>query len=61
MIKNTLPDKSENPESLRKDDRYSSKAFQLMWPWLARIYWGRSTGCFIYSFVIQVISEKNTV
>ena len=32
MIKNTLPDKSENPESLRKDDRYSSKAFQLMWP-----------------------------
>ena len=29
-----------------------------MCPKLARICWGRSTGCFIYSFVIQVISEK---
>ena len=25
---------------------------------LTRIYWGRSTGCFFYSFAIQVISEK---
>ena len=25
---------------------------------MARICWGRSTGCFIYNFVIQVISEK---
>ena len=28
---------------------------------MARICWGHSTGCFIYSFVIQVISEKNRV
>ena len=29
-----------------------------MFPWLARICWGCSIGCFTYSFVIQVISEK---
>ena len=29
-----------------------------MCEWLARICWERSTGCFIYSFVIQVIREK---
>ena len=57
MIKNTLPDKSGNPESL-KNNGNSSKAFQLMCQWLARICWERSTGCFIYSFVIQVIREK---
>ena len=28
---------------------------------MARICLGRSTGCFIYSFVIQVISEKHCV
>ena len=30
MIKNTLPDKSGNPESVKKINRNSSKAFQLM-------------------------------
>ena len=34
------------------------KAFQLMCPYLARNCWRISTGCFIYNFVIQVISEK---
>ena len=29
-----------------------------MHPQLARIFWERSAGCFISSFVIQVISEK---
>ena len=28
---------------------------------MARICWGCSTGCLIYSFVIQVISEKHCV
>ena len=31
---------------------------QLMCPCLVRICWGLSTGCFICSFVIEVISEK---
>ena len=57
LIKNSLPNKSRIPESL-KNNRSSSKAFQLMYPYLTRICWGRSTGCFIYNFVIQVISEK---
>ena len=41
-----------------KNNCNSSKAFELICPYLATIYWRRSTGCFIYSFVIQVISEK---
>ena len=28
---------------------------------LVRIFWGRSTSCFIYGFGIQIISEKNSV
>ena len=36
----------------------SSKAFQLMYPQLVRICRGRCTGCFIYSFVIQMISKE---
>ena len=45
----------------QKNNRKSSKAFQLICPQLVRICWGRSTGCFIYSSVIQVIDEKNCV
>ena len=41
-----------------KNNHHSSKPFQLMYPSLVRICWGRSTGCFIYSFLIQMISEK---
>ena len=44
-----------------KNNYSSSKAFKLMYPQLARISSGRSTSCFIYSFVIQMITEKNTV
>ena len=44
-----------------KKNRNSSNAFQLMCSELARICWGHSTGCFIYCFVIQVISEKHCV
>ena len=58
MIKNILPDKSGNPESLKKNNRNSSKAFQLMCPWLAKICLARSTDCFIYRSVIQVTSQK---
>ena len=42
----------------KKKNRNSSKTSQLMCPRLARICWGRSIGYFLYSFVIQVISEK---
>ena len=41
-----------------KSNRNRSKAFQLMRPKLEKICWRRSGGCFIYSFEIQVISEK---
>ena len=41
-----------------KNNRNSPKAFHLMCPQLARICFGGSTDCFIYSFVIQVSSEK---
>ena len=43
MIKNTLPDKSGNLESLKKKkkNRNSLKVFQPMCPWLARIFWER--------------------
>ena len=51
MIKNALPDKSRNPENLQKllqqFEIYSTNAPIV-----------RSTGFFIYNFVIQVISEK---
>ena len=35
-----------------------NKFFWLLYPKLVRIYLGRSTNCFIYCFVIQVISVK---
>ena len=58
VIKNTLPVKSANPESL-KIIATVAKAFQLMCPQLMKIIGcGQSTGCFMYSFVVQVISEK---
>ena len=41
-----------------KNNCNSSKDFQLMCPQLARTCWGCSTGWFIYSFLIQVISDK---
>ena len=44
-----------------KNNRNSSKAFQLLCPELASICCGCFTGYFIYSFVIQVISEKHCV
>ena len=50
MIKNTCPDKSGNPESL-KNNCNSSKAF------LTNMTIVAHTGCFF----IQVISEKKTV
>ena len=50
-----------NQEILKasKNNRNSSKAFQLVCSQLARIRRRFSTGCFIYNFVIQVISEKS--
>ena len=49
-----------NQEILKasKNNHSSLNAFQLICPLLTRICWGNSTGCFIYSFVIQEISEK---
>ena len=43
-----------------KNNRNSSNDFQLMCP-SAMICLGRYAGCFIYSFVIQVISEHCVV
>ena len=34
------------------------KASQLMCPWVVRICWQDSKGCFISNFMIQVVSEK---
>ena len=41
-----------------KNNHNSSKVFQLVCSWLARICRVRSASYFIYGFVIQVISEK---
>ena len=57
MIKNSLPNKSGNPESLKKLSQ-QFKRFSTNVPIVMRICWGHSTGCFIYSFAIQVINEK---
>ena len=54
-IKHTLPDKLRNSWKIIFN---SSKALQQLYPQLPRICWGHSTSCFIYNFVIQVISEK---
>ena len=48
---------SDQKNFASKNNSNSSKAFQLMCPYLAKICWGRSTGSFIYSFVIQVIKH----
>ena len=58
MIKNTSPDKSGNPESLKKlSQQFESFSNNLLivGEHLLRVC---STDCFIYSFVIQTISEK---
>ena len=60
MITNTVPDKS-GILKVSKNNCNSSKASQLMCPWLARICWGHSTGCFIYSFVIPAVISKKTL
>ena len=57
MIKNTLPDKSGNPESLKTQSQ-QFESFSTNVPLVCEICRGRSTGCFIYSFAIQMISEK---
>ena len=50
-----MPDKLRNPWKIIFN---SSKALQQLYPQLPKICWGHSTSCFIYNFVIQVISEK---
>ena len=57
MIKNTLPDKSGNPESLKSQSQ-QFESFSTNVPLVGEICRGRSTDCFIYSFAIQMISEK---
>ena len=47
-MENTLPSKSGNPKRFKKIITY-----------LTRIFQGRSTRCFIYVFVSQVISEEH--
>ena len=54
MIKNTLPNKSENPKSLKS----YGKGYWLMFTMLARIYWGLSKVVFLFGFVFEGISEK---
>ena len=49
IIKYTFPEKSGNPGSLKKFESFSTNILIL-----AEV----STGCFIYGFVIQIISEK---
>ena len=57
MIKNTLPINQEILNASTNNHR-SWKSLQLMCLWLARVCWGRSTSCFVYGFVFQVIGEK---
>ena len=57
VIKNTLPYKSGNPESL-KNNHSSWRFLQVMCTQLARICCGHSTSCFVQGFAFQVISEK---
>ena len=53
MIKSTLPDKSGNPDSLKRP----SQQFETFSTNVATVgCLGRSTVCFIYSVVIQVIN-----
>ena len=58
MIINTLPDKSGNPDSLKKYlpqfESFSTNVAIADEDWLRAF----NTRCFIYSFAIKVISEK---
>ena len=56
MVEYTFPNKSGNSGHLKKIIIAVGKLG--LW---ARIYWGRSTRCFVYGFVFQVIREKNCV
>ena len=56
MIKNTLPDKSGgNPKSVKKLSK-QFKSFSTDVPIVGEDL--HPTGCFIYSFMIQMIIEK---
>ena len=54
MMKNTFPDKPWNPESQLQQFESFSTNVSIVGKDLLRAF----TGCFIYNFVIQVISEK---
>ena len=56
MIKNTLSDKPGDPGSLKKIIA-KFECFSTNAPIVGKDFLSRSTGCFIHSFVIQVISE----
>ena len=58
--KDTFLNKSGDPESL-KNNHSSWEALQLMCTQLTMICWVHSSSCFVYGFMIQVISEKHCV
>ena len=57
MIKNTLPDKSGTPESLKKLSQ-QFESFSTNVPIVCEDLLRAFYNFFIYSFVVQVISEK---
>ena len=59
MIKNTLPDKSGNLESLKKKKKSQQfESFSANVSMVGKDFLRAFTGCFVYNFVIQMISEK---